>query len=370
MIKRNIRIAGVLMLATTAACGIDRATFAPALDPSLLVGNVMLEHRAFNLATAAPYDTVQLRTAVYSGTGQRIDVPVTYTSDNPMVVTIDESGLMQVTGAGTTVIRASATSHGATRMDTAVVNVIAGTPTAFVAEFKIEPNPGDSAKHAVPSSLERGKVLRITRLDSAGRAMTTLRVAFWSSDTATAIIAASGTNVQVTPRRPGRVYLHLSTYAYGQALHDSLSFLAGWPVTGTINAFAMLRPGTREEFLNLTPTRITIGVGGCVIWGNNNRDYDMDIVFDDSSAAGTSDVCRRHSGAAGETGNIAPFRPDLDQNGNVVGLGGFRARSFSRPGVYTFRSTLHGVTGTIVVCDEVNDPQCSPENYKWGSVNQ
>ncbi len=38
----------------------------------------------------------------------------------------------------------------------------------------------------------------------------------------------------------------------------------------------------------------------------------------------------------------------------------YRARAFSAPGVYPYRSTVHGTTGLVRVCDERNDTTCAP----------
>jgi len=356
-----------LLTMIISACGIDKAAFTPMLEANELVGRITLEHRSYNLATDSPYDTAQLHPTIISGTGEVIDDSVIYSVDNAKVVTVSPTGQLQATGAGTTVIRASVSRHGGTRTDTAVVSVIAGTPAAFVARLAIEPNPGDSAKHAADGG---AKTMRLVRLDSANGTMTTLGVTLRSSDTLIATIALSGRNVRVTPRRPGRVYLHISTYAYGKSIHDSLSFLVGWPVEATFSTYTQFRKGTTQEFLNFYPGRLILGVGACVVWSNPNGDYDLDVVFDDPSVAETSDKCFNHFGEPNETGNVLPFRLVYDEAGVITMPFPFRGRSFSRAGAYTFRSAIHGTTGTIIVCDEADDSSCSPENYQWETVKE
>lgn len=172
--------------------------------------------------------------------------------------------------------------------------------------------------------------------------------------------------------RPGRTMIYADTYAYGVSLKDSLSVQVGWPIEEIIDVMDKFRPGTLFREPSFAPRQLVVGLGGCVKW-NNISDSEIDVTFDDPSVVGPPPsqnipglLCKIHGRLDLNGGNIAPFKGDRYASGGVITPSQYRVRSFSKPGIYKYRSTLWGTTGTIIVCDEKgNNPLCSPDNYKW-----
>jgi hypothetical protein len=370
---RTIGALAICGVASLAACGSDTQGLDPSIQASHLLAAVHLEYNAYNLATDAPYDTVQLHLAGVSGTGASMDEPVTYSVANPAAVEISATGLLHALLPVTnTIVRASMTKNGITLTDSAYVTVISGSPTQRLAQIALQLNPGDSAKIAAGGLGLRAKSLRLIRADANGVNMPTLTVTLTSSDQSVAKIVQSGNNASVTPQqRPGQIMLAVSTYAYGVGLRDSLSFLVGWPIGAYISVYSAFRTGTTQSYLNFNPGQLTVGMGACVIWYNPQTTA-VSLVFDDTTGvrAPAPGLCASYSTSDPNGGNVAAFGTQYDANGALVYLSNYRARSFPVAGVYTYRSPTDGTSGTIVVCDEAHDSTCSPANYQWGHVGQ
>lgn len=372
-----------IVLASTVACGIDTEGVAPAIHASRLLQRVTIEYRTYNLSRMQPYDTVTLNARGISGTGATVDAPIKFAYDT-QYVDIRENGFLTVKKAvDRTVVTATMSYGGATRVDTTIINVINGSPPVNP-RVAIAPNVGDSAKVAYSGVwLTLQKTLRLIREDGNGTPLSML-VTVQSSDIAVASITQSGASLAVAAVRPGRTVFRVSTYAYGVGLQDSLSFIVGWPLFVRVLGQERFVSGSLVPTLGLGGERITVGIGACVIWSNPSADTDMDIIFDDPTHVAPSDsafseggmMCKLFSSqdtTAGvlNRGNVAPwhvtefFAPGVP---NVFTAS--RGRAFPKAGVYTYHSARHGYTGTIVVCDESHDTSCAPENYKWGEVAQ
>jgi hypothetical protein len=194
----------------------------------------------------------------------------------------------------------------------------------------------------------------------------------------------SGNNVVVRPTAPGRGMIYVSTYAYGVGFRDSLAFTIGWPLLVWSPITEQYVTGSRVPVLSLPGSKVIIGVGGCVIWQQNSVELETDIVFDDPSVALPADsapevnrsFCLNTGGwgasveSGTRSGNISSFRTELSSEGWPDVLTGMRVRTFKKPGVYTYRSSTYNFVGTIIVCDEQDDPSCAVENYPWGSLQQ
>lgn len=368
-----MRIAAITWLPSIlllSACGIDQEAFSPSVSGDRLLASIQLEYNAYNLATASPFNTVQLRTIGISGIGDSVESTVVYSVADSDVLEVSATGVLKALApAASTVVRASTTRNGLTLVDSAFVSVVSGSPTQKLAQLAIEPNPGDSAKVAAG---EFAKILRLIRTDSAGNNMPALLVSVRSSDPSAATITQSSNDINIEPIHPGRVFFYVSSYAYGTAVRDSLSFLIGWPVKGFITAYTRFKTGNSDPLIDFHPRRATIGVGACLVWINSNA-IDVDITFDDPS----------HAGPPSNIGNCAILRMFHLDSGNIAAFRGvskpttfedifsmMRGRTFSVPGTYTYHSKLYGTTGTIVVCDEVNDKTCFPDNFEWYTVSQ
>lgn len=356
------------------ACSMDKDGFNPASRQDQLLTEVKLEFNAYNLATDEPYNTVQLQATAISGTGKVLDHPVTYSVADPKLLEVSSDGVLKAIAPTTgTVVRVSMTYNGLTRTDSAFVAVTSGTPSAFPARVAIELNEGDSAKAAAPGlGGATSKSIRLIRADSSGNNMSALRVAVSSADTATAKITQSSNNVAVNPVRPGRTTLYVSTYAYGIALRDSLSFLVGWPVDAWINVYARFPTGMATPILDFYSKRFTLGTGACVAW-INHTEMDVAIEFEEPELVGPAnrDLCVIIAAMTGDTGggNIDAFRTEIKEDGSFDAFQRMRSRAFNTPGVYRYHSRLYGTYGEIIICDEQNDSTCSPENYRWGAID-
>jgi len=371
------RVALAVLLSGAMACGLDKQAVGVAIDPADLLQKVEAEYRTYNLSRVEPYDTVTLNVRGVSGIGTTIEAPILYGYDDRYVTISPEGVLKAIAPVASTSVTMTMTFGGSTRVDTIRVSVIAEAPQP-VQRVAIAVNAGDSAK-----GTNGPKILRLIRESVDGANMATLLVSVRSSDTATAKIAQSGGNLQVTPVRIGRVVLHVSTYAYGLGMRDSLPFLVGWPLIERVGSYTRYDRERKQEILDFKNGNVTIGVGACVTWINLNRTSDLDVVFEDSANVLSADsaakevlaLCKVWSSADtvgtgkphGE--NISPWRGKLFPNGGVDALSTGRSRAFRKPGIYRYRSVLNGSTGTITVCDEKNDPTCSPETYQWGTVN-
>jgi hypothetical protein len=164
-----------------------------------------------------------------------------------------------------------------------------------------------------------------------------------------------------------------------------LSFIVGWPLAVRIAGQVRYATGSTIPILGLGGGRVTVGIGACVIWHNPSREVDMDIVFDDPTHVAPVDsafregvaICKTYSpqdttsGGVRNRGHIAPWRAtEFYGDGTPIETTSGRSRAFPNAGIYTYRSPQHDYEGTLIVCDELQDATCAPENYKWGEVEQ
>ncbi len=337
-----------------------------------------LEHHAINLSTEAPYDTLTLHTIRTMTDGSVVPGEVTYSVDKPNI-SVTNGVLKAESAVAKAVVRVTMTYGTITRTDSAIVSVI-GTAPEHVFDVGLRLSSGDSAKTAV----EVPKTVPLVRTATSGATLSHLLVSILSSDTMTAAIRLSGNLASITPRRPGRVVLSTSTFAYGVAWTDSLVFTVGWPIVFGVPVVERFTTGSAAASLDFLHRNITIGVGGCVVWSNMSLTTDTDVQFDDPSHSGASggSVCPGNVQVlyADVSGNIPPFRSFPIPIVTAEELENFteeefanymseymaavfstsRARTFATPGVFPYRSTLHGTTGIVRVCDERNDTTCAP----------
>jgi hypothetical protein len=315
---------------------------------------------AINIATASPYDTLQVHVYAAMQDGSPVQGTIIYSTKDTTKIRISPTGLLTaLSPTSKAVIRASLTYNGVTRSDSAIVSVVDGLPIRLQA-LSLQPAPGDSAKCSVqPCSATLSKNLELIRHDSAGNDMPGLAVTVWSSDTSLAKIVQAGSQATVTPLAPGRVMLHVATNAYGVVKQDSLSFVVGWPIAALEDTYARMQTGTQDALLYFFPDTIVIGVGGCVMWQNMDSTRTIDVTFDDPSAASTPTgafgYCDLYGSARPGTGNIPPWH---GEPGNY--LSWFAGRSFLHSGKYPFHSEVNGTSGVVIVCDELHDSSCFP----------
>ncbi len=358
---------------TSAGCNLSDTGLSAYRPPNQYFAVLALEHHAINLSTVAPYDTLTLHTIRTMGDGSVVPGEVTYSVNKPNI-SVTNGVLKAHSAVANAVVRVTMTYGTITRTDSAFVSVI-GTIPDHLQTFGLRLSAGDSAKTAV----DIPKNIPFIRESTSGATLSTLLVSLVSSDTMIAAMKQTNNGVSITPRRPGRVVLSTSTFAYGAVWRDSLVFTVGWPIVfiaGTVERFPA---GSVTPVLDFIYQDITIGVGGCVGWTNGSVTTDIDIQFDDPSHVGPpgGGVCPVNYQMVnpGVGGNVAAFRRiplpeyteeemEQDEEKYMTYLAAYfaiyRGRVFSAPGVYPYRSTLHGTTGIVRVCDERNDTTCAP----------
>lgn len=385
-LSRTVKWFSTICICT--ACGLSEQAITPSLPPSQLLARLQLNEHAYNLAIAAPYDTVQLKATGYSGTGEVIDAKVEYSialaAQDKMMIT--PAGLLSVSTSGTDmIVRAQMTYNGVTLTDSAFVNVFASAPMYPIEHVGFMLQQGDSAITAVGSSHQ---ATHIIGTDSRDSNVPSLSVRFWLSDSSIASPSdpksKTGATITVAGRRVGKVMLYTSTYAFGVILKDSLEFQIGWPVIpGNVLATPRFDPKSTKWVMDFDQKRVIVGVGACVTWRNTQFDLPIDVKFDDPSAVGPSSTpITVRSATGGENpingrcmswgsfdlnnGNIEPFKYEKNENGRNVTNSQYRVRTFPRAGVYRFYSTLYNTEGTIIVCDnQGSNPDCDPDKYLW-----
>lgn len=373
----------IIMFNISIACGIDTEAVAPAVHPSELISFIESEFKTYNLSTVSPYDTVSLNLRGVSGSGKVLDLPVSFYYDSQYVSVTADGVLKAKTEVASTKIIASMSTHGATKYDTILVSVV-GAPPRHLSRVAIEPEFGDSAKITILMATRApSKSLRLVRDDSSGATVAAVLVSIHSSERAVATAIQSGNSIRVAPTRPGRTMLRVSTFAYGVGFRDSLAFTTGWPLISVVNLDEGYVTGSLIPVLSLSGTRIIIGIGGCVVWRTRSMDMSTNILFDDPSLALPADsattvaraTCKINGGVGASPegsevgGDIPAFKMTSFPNGGVDPTTAVRTRAFTKPGTIIYRSSTYNFVGTIIVCDEKNDPTCAPENYKWGIPN-
>jgi hypothetical protein len=344
------------------ACSGEPESFTTALDTHHFYETLTFTNHAINIATAAPYDTMQLHVVAAMQDGTPVPGTIVY-STTDTTIAVSPAGLLTALHPTTkAVVHASLTYNGVTRSDSAIVVVVSGSP-ALLKTLSLHLLPGDSAKMAYLTSNigTSTKMLALDRLDSAGDNLSALAVSLSVSDTALATIVQSGNQAQVTAKAPGRVMLYVSTNAYGVVKRDSLSFVIGWALGVLEGVYARTQTGMRNTVLDFFPSRIVVGVGASICWQNGDTTHTIDVTFDDpSNVAPPTGLCallsQRHLG----TGNIPAWKTEHTIGGTVDAFSTYAGRSFPRAGVYPFHSEVNGSSGVIVVCDELHDSSCFP----------
>lgn len=337
----RIAVFAALLLA---ACTQEQVAPRPVTNPTELYFGVTLNHHAINLSTVAPYDTIRLVAIARNALGQPYPHPsrIVYASNDLAHVQINATGFVTavapVFGA---VITAADTIGNVVHIDTAIVNVSDTTPAPVLTTFSIHPIPPDSAKWAagyIPG------VLAARALDASGNPIPNLTVDYEVSDTSEAIIDRQ-TGV-FTGSLPGHVTFYATTTAYGITKADTLPFAFGYPIVGQVN-----EDSTGAFF----PSEWIIGTGGSIVWLPGFRfshpPDTLDVVFDDSTQVAEDTLFQCRCG----TGNIPAFADSIGPDGYIASVA-FRARSFPKPGTYTYHSHFTHATGKIIVTSSVTPP--------------
>ena len=274
----------------------------------------------------------------------------TYVSSQPGYVLVSADGLVKAIAPRTNVyVIASLVAGNVRHVDTTVVNVTAVASPPTVAFFSVQPVAPDSTRWAIhqdPIGLIPGFVkqppLRIQA--AGGTPITGVAVRYTSSDPVLAPIHSF--NGEIKSKRTGRVTFTAEATIYGTTWRDSVEYEFDWPAMGWAQVFSSAKAGEPPILYAAVPV-IRIGKGGTVAF-TNAVDIPVGIVFDDPThvAATTSLQCPPAAGLLPQTGSgdIPPFG-----GGPLNLLKNCQSRRFPVPGVYTYRSTPAGATGTIIV---------------------
>jgi hypothetical protein len=333
-------------------CGNDDSGYSTAVDSHNFYATLSLSQHAINLSTVAPYDTMHVQVRALMQDSTPVPGTVILTSSDSNSVSVDSTGLLTAKRKTTkTTIRAKLTYGRYTRTDSATVVVVTTAPSAIPQQLSIVLNPGDSAKTAIASLSGSGsKSFRVVPVSASGDTLPAVTFTAWSSDTLRAKVKTSTGTLIVNGVRPGRVMLYVSTFAYGVARRDSLTYVVGWPLVFYGGVYRRFQTGTLKTILDFNPGTITVGVGANVLWWNTDS-LPVDIVFDSPAGATTiPEFALFYSDGEG-TGNIPPFSV-TDTSGLAKIQPGIAGRHFGQAGQYRYHSTLYGTSGVINVIAE------------------
>ena len=307
---------------------------------------LQLNQHAINMATVAPYNTVQLIVTPSNIAGvplTGIGQPAFHVGDS--TVTVDATGRVTAhfaTQGQPTQVIATLTADGYTLSDTAFIQVTDTVPQQPLTVFSIQPALGDSAKRAVDAN-GGGFSWPVTAATPVGvvcnASQCPLLVSLVSSNPKVATFSLYGGFGFVSPKDTGRVVLSATMLYYGVPKRDTLVFSMGYP----IQAFHAINPNDPYFGLaglqgsRLLPRQMIVGQGAVVTFANFSQ-QPAGVTFDDSAQVESS--CAE-GGLFGEVcpatgrGNIPAFQFD----GANIGSG-LRARHFPEPGTYVYHTSL------------------------------
>jgi len=341
------------------------ATFEPETDGAKLYGSLTLNHRAINLSTAAPYDTIRLTATPRNLRGEPLEgLPApTFRSSDTVAVWVTPDGLVQARAAtgGAQVIAEVVTGDNVRHADTAYVKVTSNPTPPKLASFSIAPeSPEDSVWFMTSSTMNWAYVaygllqaagisfepiLPLRALDSDGNPVLGLEVDYVSLAPANISLDRRSGTVQSVFGPPGKVTLIARTTAYGVAKADTTTVTVVAPM---FHGFVLLED---EEGFRIEPTEVTLRAGGYVSWFNvSTTGTAVGITFDDPTDVEiAADLCTAFGGfmpAFCEDGDIAPFFDEIPSLS-------VRYRQFLEPGIYEFKTTVSGLKGRIrVIADD------------------
>jgi hypothetical protein len=377
-----ISVMGLTLMSCSSDAGIGTSTLLT--DP---YGSLDLNVHTVTLSTLAPYDTVQLVATPHTLSGAVFPTSATATfTTKDTSITVSASGIVQahsVTSVATgTFVVATLTDpqHQITHTDTVFISVTDTIPPSPLATLQIKRTPGDSSKIAVFHGYPVDTLFLVATgnngEDARSWLASTLALQFTSSDPNTATVTTTVLRATATHPvaeavglvkgvRPGKVTIAIKTSYYGVTQVDSIPITIGNPIKANVSTTPMPPSTVGGDYrLVFTPSTVTIGVGGTVIFaqtlnGAVKVSLPMDVVFDDSTAAQPSSLPVSQLQALNGSGNIAPlpspylYTPNVSINPACRGTSILElcqaARSFPRAGIYHFHSALYGSTGTIVV---------------------
>jgi len=347
------------------------APLKPVTDAEQLYMSLTLDHRAINLSTASPYDTLQLTVTPRNALGAAMSgLPApTFRSSDTTSVWVTPDGLLQARRSATGVlVIAELVIDGPVRhADTALINVSNLASPPVLASLSIDAVPPDSGVwptttanighflfgQAIVSGV--GFAINNFRLtpravDADSNSISGLAIEYASLDLAIGV--ADKYDGLVTLLRPGHVRFVARTTAYGITKADTAVFTVTLPIASDV--WTEQRLGGPTIFV---PNEVRIASYGMVFWRSYLSDT-ADVTFDDPTnvieppavICEFMDFLASYFGPGPACGagnillpNVAP--PILvDESERTL-----QVRQFPVPGVYTYRSIRTGATGRVIV---------------------
>ena len=358
------------LLASGGCSGLEPVEpFAPTTDPTALFMALTLDYGAVNLSVAPPYDTDQLTATPRDANGDPFPgLPApTFRSSDTTKVWVTPDGELQARGAALNVrvIAELRTSDNILHADTALVNVTSDPAPRLLDTLSIQPLTPEAAIWAMSTPLSAilgNSLLRQAGLDFSARLTT--RAVDANGEPVTGLMIEYETLdpelVGMHPRfglrgifRPGEAGIVARTRAYGVTRADTAYFTVTPPAVNGV----LVQAGADGAPPYAEPLVMSIRPGGYVFWRNYIQPTatPISVTFDDpTDVEPIAELCAIH----GEThpdfcspGDIAPF---ATTNGNFFDLPATNhGRHFPVPGVYPFRIEPLGVTGRVIVSDEL-----------------
>lgn len=368
LVRRYVNgILGAIFFVMIGACGGASDDFIAVTDPSILLKAVRLREHAYNLATNAPYDTVQLFATAVLADGAPAPGVFRYSVSDTIALAVDSTGLLRARQAVTGWVRVAMTYHGLTRTDSLHVSVVDGPPV-LLNRIALTPLPGDSVflSRQYPEAIQNvaeQQALALHAFDVNDVEVSTLPVmSYASSDTTVARFNNIGLR-QVVGVREGTTWLYASAVVYGRVLRDSLRYRVGALLFQTVffQRTVDLRDGVLTSKVVMQPDSLDVVVGTDVNFNAQSLCFDakgaftfidpFDITFDDPTAAHASarimadPVSFVFFDRVGGSGNMTGFQCDYVHDPIKQGS---EVRLFTTPGKYPFHTSL-GHNGVIVV---------------------
>lgn len=326
------RLWGPALMTFVAACASDVAPTPTVVPADQLYWRLSINHKAANIATAAPFNTVQLVATPLSPDGAPLSDAsgATFHSPDPSVsVTPDGlvTGIAQQAGTNGAIVVASLTYGGVTHVDTArvVVTALSGAPPQLAA-FHIAQAPGDSTILPIGWAFDAPfTTILVDATDENAQQIDRLKVYFETSDSIRASLVTGHFDAPTTViagSQTGPVTVRAFAMAYGVAMSDSLKITVTNPTSGLIMCSKTA----------VSPDTLFIGIGGNAVWQVGSIYPDSaDIKFDVPTEVSESPF-------APSGGGDIPAVPQI-----------FVVRMFPHAGTYHYHSTRFPVLKGVIV---------------------
>lgn len=339
------------------------ATFEPERDGAKLFGSLTLDHRAINLTTTAPYDTIRLTATPRNLRGEPLEgLPApTFRSADTVSVWVTPDGLVKArkTTAGVRVIAEVVTGDNVRHVDTAFVKVTANAAPPQLASLEITFASPEQAEWPMTTGdfgvlaevyftvagvpRPAGRTITVSARDGAGNPV-------------------SGLEIDYISLNPNRVKVNRRTGAVEKVVGppgDQVSFVARTKAFGVVRAdtatIKIIGPMAHAFLITdirgartWTNKEVVIRPGGVVSWYYvQNQGNSVGIKFEDhTNIELVPELC-----AGG--GHNYPFL--CASSGDIAIPGTMNEahfRRFPQPGLYKWEAT-DGVQGRVrVVADD------------------